>query len=285
MRKAILETEYLDDDGLETPEVGPWAEEKYRIVGLYDRLFSTGMKKKWDCRVYIDLYSASGHARIKGTQKIIAGSPLIALGVPNSFDKYILCEKKPKLMKALQQRVSKKFPAADVSYVRGDCNEKVQDILAQIPPHSKGKTVLSFCFIDPFNIGIEFETIRILAGKIMDFLIVLAVGMDATRNEAQYTDPSNTQIDKFLGDTTWRARWRQAQVSKVPFRHFLAQEYATQMAVLGYAKITVEKMKEVKSDDKNLPLYHLAFFSKNKMGYKFWDEVLKYSDPQQSLVF
>ena len=183
MRKAILETEYLDDDGLETPEVGPWAEEKYRIVGLYDRLFSTGMKKKWDCRVYIDLYSASGHARIKGTQKIIAGSPLIALGVPKSFDKYILCEKKPKLMKALQQRVSKKFPAADVSYVRGDCNEKVQDILAQIPPHSKGKTVLSFCFIDPFNIGIEFETIRILAGKIMDFLIVLAVGMDATKDQ------------------------------------------------------------------------------------------------------
>jgi len=280
-----LAAEYLKDDGLETPEVRAWAEEKYRIVGLYDRLFSTGMKKKWDCRVYIDLYSAAGYARIKGTEKIIAGSPLIALSVPSTFDKYILCEKKPKLMKALKNRISKEFPMADVAYVPGDCNEKVQDILAQIPAHSKGKTVLSFCFIDPFNIGIEFKTIRKLASKIMDFLIVLAVGMDATRNEAQYTNANNTQIDKFLGDKAWRESWRQAQSSKVPFRHFLAQEYANQMAGLGYVKVAVEKMKEVKSDDKNLPLYHLAFFSKSTMGYKFWEEVLKYSDPQQSFGF
>ena len=124
-----------------------------------------------------------------------------------------------------------------------------------------------------------------LASKIMDFLIVLAVGMDATRNEAQYTSANNDQIDKFLGDKAWRGRWRQAQRSKVPFRHFLAQEYANQMAGLGYVKVAVEKMKEVKSDDKNLPLYHLAFFSKSTMGYKFWDEVLKYSDPQQSFGF
>ena len=39
-----MESEYLSDDGLETPEVGAWAEEKYRIVNLYDTLFSTGMK-------------------------------------------------------------------------------------------------------------------------------------------------------------------------------------------------------------------------------------------------
>ena len=280
-----METEYIEDDGLETPEVGSWAEEKYRIVGLYDSLFSTGMKRKWDCRVYIDLYSAAGHARIKGTKKIIAGSPLIALGVPNPFDKYILCEKKPKLMKALQQRVSRNFPAANVSYVLGDCNEKAQDILAQVPPHSKGNTVLSFCFVDPFNIGIEFETIRLLASKIMDFVIVLAVGMDATRNEVQYSRPNNTQIDKFLGDTAWRISWKEAQTSKAPFRHFLAQKYASQMAGLGYVKISMEKMKEVKSDDKNLPLYHLAFFSKSAIGYKFWEKVLKYSEPQQSLSF
>ena len=228
-----MATEYLDDDGLETPEVGSWAEEKYRIVGLYDRLFSTGMKRKWDCRVYIDLYSAAGHARIKGTQKIIAGSPLIAMSVPTAFDKYILCEKKAKLMKALKQRVSMKFPEADVRYVLGDCNEKVQELLAEIPSHSKGKKVLSFCFIDPFNIGIEFKTVRALSSRIVDFLIVLAVGMDATRNEAQYTDQNNTQIDRFLGDKAWRERWKQAHVSKIHFRHYLAQEYAKQMASLG----------------------------------------------------
>jgi hypothetical protein len=34
----------VDDDGLMTPEVGVWAETKYRLLALYDELFSTGMK-------------------------------------------------------------------------------------------------------------------------------------------------------------------------------------------------------------------------------------------------
>jgi hypothetical protein len=58
-------TGYVNDDGLVVPEVGVWAEEKYRIIELYDALFSSGMKRKWDCRVYIDLFSAAGHAKTK----------------------------------------------------------------------------------------------------------------------------------------------------------------------------------------------------------------------------
>ena len=42
-------------------------------------------------------------------------------------------------------------------------------------------------------------------------------------------------------------------------------------------------MKEVRSDDKNLPLYHLALFSRSPRAYDFWDQVLKYSTDQTSL--
>jgi hypothetical protein len=41
-------------------------------------------------------------------------------------------------------------------------------------------------------------------------------------------------------------------------------------------------MREVKSDDKNLSLYHLAFFSKNPRGDQFWNIVLKASTDQLS---
>jgi hypothetical protein len=53
---------HVEDDGLECPPVGAWAEEKYRLVSLYDELFATGMKDKWDERVYIDLYAGAGFA-------------------------------------------------------------------------------------------------------------------------------------------------------------------------------------------------------------------------------
>ncbi|MGB8031172.1 MAG: hypothetical protein WCF30_16095 [Terracidiphilus sp.] len=41
-------------------------------------------------------------------------------------------------------------------------------------------------------------------------------------------------------------------------------------------------MKLVRSDEKNLPLYYLALFSRNQTAYQFWDEVLKYGTDQQS---
>ena len=43
----------VDDDGLFCPEVGKWAEDKHSLVSLYAKLFSTGMKEKWEERVYI----------------------------------------------------------------------------------------------------------------------------------------------------------------------------------------------------------------------------------------
>ena len=58
-----------EDDGLPCPDVGSWAEKKYRLLSLYDELFSTGMKNKWDQRVYIDLYAGAGYARVKGKKK------------------------------------------------------------------------------------------------------------------------------------------------------------------------------------------------------------------------
>jgi three-Cys-motif partner protein len=274
---------YYEDDGLVTPLVRKWVEEKYRLVYLYDRLFSTGMKRVWDCRTYIDLYAGAGRSRIEGTNHILPGSPFLALSGPDKFDKYIFCEKDGALLQALQQRVEREHPGIDVTYIEGDCNSTRNEIIKAIPAHSMGKKVLSFCFIDPFNISIRFETIQALSQKFMDFLIVLAVGMDATRNEQTYARAEDKHVENFLGVSNWRVRWQQALKQGMTFRHFLTQEYASQMEALGYKKVPLSKMKEVQSDERNLPLYHMAFFSKHDRGYNFWDEVLKYSTPQQKL--
>ena len=90
----------VDDDGLMTPEVGGWAETKYRLLALYDELFSTGMKNKWDQRVYVDLYAGGGYSRIQGTSRFLKGSPIIALTVNHPFDKYIFCEGREDLLAA-----------------------------------------------------------------------------------------------------------------------------------------------------------------------------------------
>jgi len=270
--------EYLSDDGLVTPLVGAWSEYKYRFIGFYNRIFSTGMKEIWDKRVYIDLFAGAGRARIKKTNKIVLASPLIALGVPNKFDRYIFCDHDEQNLEALQIRVKRDYPEVDVHFVLGDCNKRINDITKLMPKYSKTNKVLSFCFVDPFSLNIDFETIRILSQYFVDFLILLALAMDANRNEARYAAENNETINGFLGLIDWRERWKLVSKRDPSFRRFLAQEYASQMILMRYLDESLKTMIEVRSDDRNLPLYHLAFFSRHERGYKFWQEAKHYID-------
>lgn len=274
------------DDGLYCQEVGPWSEDKHRLVLLYDRLFSTAMKGKWQTRVYIDLYSGPGLVRVRDARKFSWGSPVLALSVPDPFDKYIFCESNEEALAALRSRVEKLFPNADVSYIAGDCNSKVDEICRAIPQHSMEHRVLSFCFADPYDLSIKFSTVRRLADRFVDFLTLLAFGMDAARNWQLYLDPASKKVDAFLGFSDWRDRWAEEQTKgKVKFPQFLAQSYATQMELLNYLSVEFHQMKCIRSDVNNLPLYHLALFSRHKLAYTLWEQVLKYSTDQGVMDF
>lgn len=269
------------DDGLPAAEVGPWAVEKYRRVGMYAEIFSTGMKNRWDCRTYIDLFAGPGHAVIRERGQRVLTSPLLALTVPDPFDKYILCDREPTFVRALEARAWTVAPDTSIEFITGDANESVADIERRIPSHC-----LSFCFVDPFGLDIHFETIRRLStSRPMDFLVLLALGMDATRNWELYNRSENAKVERFIGDPTWRERWAAAERGGSSPIRFLAQEYARAMATLGYLTTSLDQMIEVRTYDNNMRLYYLAFFSKKEKGYEFWREVQKYSSDQLGLGF
>ena len=278
---APLEKLRTDSDGLPCSEVRRWAETKYRLISMYDELFSTGMKNKWGRRIYIDLYAGAGYSHVQGTNTILKGSPILALNVQQPFDRYIFCEEDPELLAALQERVKRIAPGADVKYVPGDCDSNIDKICSLIPKASPGHTVLSLCFVDPFDFGLKFATIRRLSSFYIDFLVLLAVGMDANRAYDHYVEGNSTKIDEALGNKGWRERWK-TYVFRSDFRTFLASEFAKSMESLRYLRQELHKMRLVRSDEKNLPLYYLALFSRNERAYKFWEEVLKYSDDQTS---
>ena len=277
-------TFYDGDDGLLTPEVGIWVEKKYRLVALYDELFSTGTKNTWDQRVYVDLFAGAGKVRIRNTAKVLTGSPLLALRVRDKFNHHLFCEENASLIHTLKTRVQHAYAGLSASYFEGDCNARIQDVVREIPAPSHRNKVLTFCFVDPFSLNIEFESIRALSGaRYVDFLILLALSMDAGRNETLYVDENNDKIDRFLGTKTWRTRWKAEQKVGKSFRMFLAMEYAKQMIQLGYRSESSREMIEVRSEEKNLPLYHLAFFSRHQLGYRYWKQVRKYATTQGQL--
>jgi len=275
----------VSDDWLFCPEVGKQSEEKHGLVSFYAKLFSTGMKDKWDERVYIELYAGAGYNRIRDTSRTIAGSPIQALTLEHPFDKYIFCEKGHKELDALRTRVGRTAPDAKVAYILGDCNQHVDEILAAIPAHSPGHRVLSLCFVDPYDIGIKFETLRRLSARFVDFLVLLALYMDANRNYENYMKEEAVKIDEFLGLPDWRDRWTISLRNGTSFPQFLAEEFSNSMETLRYQPQPFYKMKQAKISEKNVRLYCLALFSRNPRAYSFWDQVLKYRNPQTAFNF
>lgn len=276
----------LTDDGLITPEIGAWGEDKYRLVGTYAALFATSMKKKWECRVYIDLFAGSGRARIENTKRIIPASPILALDIKDRFDVYIFCEEDKSKMKALQKRVSTNFPDADCRFLHGDSNQLTAEILKEIPSPGRNFKVLSFCFVDPYKLGnLSFETIRLLASLFVDFLILIPTYMDANRNLTRYLEPQNETVEQFLGMPDWRREWERVKLTGESLAIFILDQFGRRMADLDYLHLGKQEAILVRSTEKNLPLYHLAFFSRKKLGQQFWKEAKKYSQDQMGLPF
>ncbi|HEX9249659.1 MAG TPA: three-Cys-motif partner protein TcmP [Gemmatimonadaceae bacterium] len=274
----------VDNDGLPTNEIGPWAEEKYQYVGMYAQLFSTGMKNKWSHRIYLDLFSGPGYSRVRDTNRVVLGSPMIALNLPDRFDSYVFADENTEFLDALRTRVSRLGQSVTPTYIPGDANEKVGRVL-EVISKTPSKSTLCFCFLDPYKLNIHFETVRRIAeGRAVDFLILLALYIDANRNVSFYVAEGNPTIDLFLGDTNWRQRWKAAEHGGDTIVEFLANEYSTRMRQIGYLPMSIEQMVKIRTHDRRLPLYYLAFFSKHETGLKFWDEVRKYATDQLILL-
>jgi three-Cys-motif partner protein len=274
------------DDDLPLPEVGIWAITKHTKIEYYTSTFARSMKNKWDCRIYLDLFSGAGKCKIKGSNKIIPGSPLLALGINDPFDKYIFCEEDPDNMNALKTRIKLLHPDKDCFFILDNTNESLDQIFNAIPQFSSELTGLSLCVVDPFKAGdIYFTTLRYLAEHLyIDFVILIPSYMDINRNEHNYTRSDNDTIDKFIGTTEWRLAWEKRGRHLQNFGLFIADQFCKQMEKLGYIYETPEDLELVKMETgQNLPLYHLYAFSRKDLGLKFWRETKKNTNPQLKL--
>lgn len=271
----------LAHDDLCTPEVGDWAEQKYRLVRVYADLFAASMKGKWR-RVYVDLFAASGRALLRNRRVIVPSSAMLALTIPRPFDLYVFCDLEEERLSALQKRVAREAPGLDVRFVQGDVNTDVDRVIAEIP-NEPG--VLTLCFADPYRLrNLHFDTIRQVCApeRRTDLMTLIPSGFDASRNFQLYLEDGSDALDGFLGTSEWKAAWEERrQTAVVSAATFVAEYFAKQMGALGY--LQPNQMPMIRSSEKNLRLYHLALFSRHPLGGRFWSEAQKYTDPNRGL--
>lgn len=271
-------------DGLPVTAAGGWAEDKYRHVEHYARMFARSMKGKWDCRSYLELFAGAGRVAIKGSDRIIDAASLRALAIEPPFDAYAYGELNAELLRALERRSEVRRQDSRRTFVQGDVNETWPQLRDRIVGMAQGGRYLTFCFVDPYRCAdLAFATLAGLAELFIDFLVLIPSYMDANRNQSTYTQTSSPVLDRFLGGKAWREVWNERSGAKDSFGSFVADRFGVGLRDLGFKYDGLTDMKLVRSTDKNLPLYHLAFFSRHELGLKLWREAVKFSNPQREL--
>lgn len=269
-------------DSYPVNDVGGWSKEKYTITANCLEMFTKAMKSKWHL-VYVDLFSGSGFSKVKGQEYSIYNTAMIAMDLPVKFDKYIICDFNESYIEAFKYRQHKLQPELDVSYYIGDSNTNINNIVNELKKIDYiDNGVLKFCFVDPYKISnLKFDTIKKIAeyGK-TDLLILHALYMDANRNYINYSKDDNENIANYLGDPSWKTEFEEKGFSSKDFSRYIGIKYQEQLEKYNY--ISEMKLETIKNS-KNSPIYCLGFYSKNKLGLKFFDEATKYGRTQQGM--
>ena len=235
--------ELVDEDGLPMSEVGEWTLDKHERLRKYVDA-AHGARRKFAGRTtYIDLYCGPGRSRIRETQKVVDGSPLVA-------------------WEAARNRLAER--GAKVRTFPGEAHAVVDQVLAALDP--KG---LHLALLDPYNLGaLPFELIKkLFAAERMDVIVHVSAG-DLARNLPLYMRSDGAgQLDRFAPG--WREH---VDLRRSPelVRHAIFDYWRTLIKDLG---ATANDCVEVVENSKHADLYWLVFVARHKLAHKLWAAV------------
>jgi len=267
------------DDGLFMRESGVWTKEKLDYLSRYIDIFETAMRNKFETRFFVDLLAGPGKNRIRSSNEIIFGSPLIALNARYPFSHYIFNEIDHSSFLALKERC-RNYPLYDISIFNEDCNLIAQKIIEKINSANRGS--LNLCFIDPEGFEVKWTTMEILASLQRLDLLIYYPQMGLNQNLGKlYDSPSNCAIDDFFGTIEWRQIYKRLlannQLKNV--HRELIDLYKERLCGLGYVQVLSDE--EIGNEplmrnlQRHAPLYRLLFASKHELGHSFWKKITR----------
>lgn len=258
-----------DEDGYRREVVGSWVEEKHIRLERYVEI-SRSVRQRFvgsgnAGATYIELFSGPGRARIRESEQVVHGSPLVAwtksLEGGSPFSEVHVSDLGPENMEAAVDRLRR--AGANVFSETGAAVEVVDKIVAKL-----GRYALHFAFLDPYNLGsLPFSIIEKLAAlKRMDLLIHVSIS-DLQRNLGRYIEARESPLDAFAPG--WRERVDENRPQEV-VRAEILQHWRDLIAGLG---MTTSEAIELVSGDKSQRLYFLAFAARHERAIEFWEKI------------
>lgn len=189
--------------------IGPWSEDKLRLLGKYLDAYTTIMQNQRWCRNgfhYIDAFAGTGRSRARDEARYIDGSPRVALSIRYPFHSYTFIEKVPWRVEHLR-RLRDEFPDHDIHIEEDDCNDV---ITTKITPRIRyAQFNRGLIFLDPFSMDVEWSTIdQIAQTRALEVFVnfpVMALNRAVLSNDPNaLTDAQIERMNRFWGSTEWR---------------------------------------------------------------------------------
>lgn len=277
-------------DNLPLRCVGSWGQEKIFYLLQYLGIFAQGMKNRWDGNLhYLEICSGPGRLVDFSSGEEFDGSALAILRHQGAqlLKSALFVDINPEVVNTLNARIQLLGDFGDLKplALEGDyCSEKsIKSVLSH-----KGQGGLNLIFLDPTDLSIPFETVKLLANiGHVDLLINVAIGHDFRRNAAQSVQreefsKARNKYETFLGRPYFMSSpavvdcmATQGDWCKALSKIYL-DAYKEQLRTLGFCYFGERQIEHY---------YHLLFATRSKKGKEFWDKCQQIEFTGQRALF
>lgn len=276
-QKNIIQNAPDPKDGLPVGRVGDWALDKHERLRKYIDISRAARAKFARAgSTYIDPFCNYGRARIRETDTVVDGSPLVAYKIARDggapFSQIHLGDADPACVEVASQRLIS-IGGQPSTYV-GLAEDTVREIAGNINPHG-----LHFAFLDPYNLeALPFSVVETLARvDRMDILIHFSL-VDLQRNLERFiASEKPCRLDRFAPG------WRNAIDPAQPQRVIRQQVLDHYLSLIRQLDMKPAQGVELVKGTRNQSLYWLVFAARHPLAVSFWEKIRHVGGQRQLL--
>lgn len=285
------------------PEVGPWAKEKLDALARYLDFYTKVLKNQPWRTIYLDGYAGGGRAVVRAEKRatsgelglfdqemsidgeareLIDGSPRVALGIANPFDRYIFVDPDPDRATELQALKQDFTGSRTINVIQATAAEGINWVTVQ---SISRRTHRGVAFLDPFGAKLDWVSIQKLADTgLFEVVVNFALSMAIQRmlpNSGEVTEGCAATLDRYFGSRAWFEEVYQRRegglfaasgFEKRPdYSERLLELYRTRLRS-AFGHVSTPRLIR---NTRGAPLYYLLWAGPNKKGLEGADYILK----------
>jgi three-Cys-motif partner protein len=281
LRKHSKKPKSSNEDGFSLFESKKWYQDKLGIIQSYVKAYHKRFDLRNKTKILVYIGAGPGMVQIEGSEQATAGTPLEILSYQKEFQRYLFCEKNPEYAKALKVRIGKNYPKKHTVIVEGDINQTIEKLAPYLPEKMGNSPTAILCIIDLHSFDLDYETLKILAGMDVDFLLVNSYVHTAYYNYSFYLEEERETLNAYF-DSSWaRLAETGALNSDLSFFLLVVKVYLAQIKQLGYN--VTGTLHKYGGEKELVPYYQIAYCTKSKVLKSLKQKMVKETSKQIEL--